>query len=61
MKRILFAPAALVLSGCLDWQAAYDQAARRDCRKIVDSSARQACLDQVERNSSDRREQRRRS
>ena len=48
MIRALSALALLGLSGCINWQAAYDNAARRDCRKEVDIDARRACLDGVE-------------
>ena len=55
MIRILVVIAALAPSGCLDWQAAYDHAARRECGQLADSDERQACLNQVQTNSSEQR------
>jgi hypothetical protein len=49
--RLLSALALLGLSGCMNWQATYDNAARSDCRERIDSAERRACLDRVEENS----------
>jgi hypothetical protein len=53
------AGAACGLAGCLDWQGTYDSAARRDCRDLLDAHDRRNCLTEVERNSSERRAERR--
>lgn len=56
----LAALGAAALGGCINWQAAYDSAARNDCREIgVDD--RSDCLDRVEWSSSDRRAEQRRT
>lgn len=55
IRYALLALACLAPAGCLNWQAAYDNAARRDCTAIVDATDRQDCLTSVERNASDRR------
>lgn len=54
---ILSLPA--ILAGCLDWQAAYDEAARDDCRALPGASDRRACLDGVAENSREKRAARR--
>jgi hypothetical protein len=51
--------AVLCLSSCINWQAAYDSAARSDCDHVISAEARQACLSQVERNASERRAEQR--
>lgn len=56
MIRITFLVAAtLTMVGCINWQTAYDSAARRDCATIVNADERQACNASVERNASDQR------
>ncbi len=60
MLRIAIAAAALLLSGCLDLQANYDNAARAQCREITNQLDRQECLARVEENSRIQREERRR-
>ena len=47
------------LSGCLNWQESYNVAARGDCIKLPDVNERQACLNAVERNASDKRKEQR--
>ena len=60
MIRLAAASIALLcLSGCINWQAAYDSAARNDCTDVVSAEDRQACLTQVERNASERRAEQR--
>ena len=44
-----------VLSGCLNWQASYDEAARSQCRTLPDASERRACLDRASDNSREQR------
>ncbi|OYW43484.1 MAG: hypothetical protein B7Z38_01365 [Rhodobacterales bacterium 12-64-8] len=51
--------ACITLCGCINWQAAYDSAARRDCNDVIAADARQECLAQVERNASERRAEQR--
>lgn len=48
--------AALAASGCINWQASYDHAARSSCLNNPDDSRRRACLQAVETNSRWRRE-----
>ena len=53
MRVIVAVPLALaLLSGCLNWQSAYDSAARNECRAQVNAEERQDCLAGVEGNSS---------
>ena len=59
MRIVLLAIATSGLAGCLDWQATYDSAARRDCRNLLDADDRRNCLTEVERNSTERRAERR--
>jgi len=59
MRAILVAGVALALSGCLNWQESYNVAARADCMKLPDVSERQACLNAVERNASEKRAEKR--
>lgn len=59
MRIVLLAIATAGLAGCLDWQATYDSAARRDCRNLLDADERRNCLTEVERNSTERRADRR--
>jgi hypothetical protein len=47
------------LTGCLNWQAAYDEAARNQCRALPDTSERQSCMDRAADNSRERRADRR--
>lgn len=54
-RLIALCAACIGLSGCINWQSAYDSAARRDCADIIAADARQECLAQVERNASERR------
>lgn len=51
--------AGLCLAGCLNWQGTYDSAARKDCREIINAEARQDCLSEVQRNSTERNAERR--
>ena len=55
IRLIVFCAACISLSGCINWQSAYDSAARRDCDDVIAADARQDCLAQVERNASERR------
>jgi hypothetical protein len=56
VTRVLATLLALcALSGCLNWQESYNVAARADCMKLPDMSDRQACLNAVERNASEKR------
>lgn len=55
MRIAQVALACIALTGCINWQAAYDSAARRDCTAIVDAGERQDCLTSVETNASERR------
>lgn len=57
MRITLIVLACLAASGCLNWQASYDDAARRDCNALIDDSARRDCLAAVEQNSSERERQ----
>ncbi len=60
MIRLAVASIALLcLSGCINWQAAYDSAARSNCDDVISAEDRQACLTQVERNASERRAEQR--
>ena len=59
LRMIAFCAACISLSGCINWQAAYDSAARRDCNDVIAADARQECLAQVERNASERRAEQR--
>ena len=49
IRLALAALAWLAASGCLNWQAAYDSAARGDCNDILEDTARRDCLAAVER------------
>ena len=49
----------VVLGGCLNWQASYDEAARRQCRALPDASERRACLDRASNNSRQQRDHQR--
>jgi hypothetical protein len=51
--------AALLLAGCLNLQAEYDNAARERCNDITNQFDRERCLDGVEENSRARRDERR--
>ena len=56
MRVIVAVPLALtLLSGCLNWQSAYDSAARKECRAQVNAEERQDCLTGVEGKSSKNR------
>ncbi len=50
-----------VAAGCVDWQAAYDHAARKDCGRILNVEERRACLTSVEANTRTRRAEQRRA
>lgn len=47
--------AASVAGGCLNWQAGYDYAARRECQANPDDVDRRACLNQVEQVARERK------
>jgi hypothetical protein len=51
--------AAAPLSGYLNFQADYDNAARAQCREVTNQHDRQACFDRVENNSRERRAEQR--
>lgn len=57
IRVALAAFACLACSGCLNWQATYDDAARRDCNALIDDSARRDCLTAVAQNSSEKERQ----
>ena len=46
---------ALTAAGCIDVQSAYDEGARSQCRSLPNVSDRQACMDNVARNSAQKR------
>jgi hypothetical protein len=48
-------PAMLALSGCIALQGAYDENARSQCRALPNIPDRQACMDNVARNSASKR------
>lgn len=54
IRVTLAALACLAASGCLNWQATYDEAARRDCNDLIEDSARRDCLAAVAQNSSEK-------
>jgi hypothetical protein len=56
---LAFAGLAASTSGCLNWQESYNVAARADCMKLPDVGERQACLNAVERNASEKRAEQR--
>jgi hypothetical protein len=43
------------LSGCLNWQATYDELARNQCRALPGASDRSACLDHAADNARQKR------
>lgn len=47
---------AMAVSGCINWQAGYDNAARTECQSDPDDGARRACLDRVDANARAQRE-----
>jgi hypothetical protein len=47
MKRLAVLLLPVLVSGCLNWQGAYDAAARAECQRLVDAAERQACLNRV--------------
>ena len=51
--------ALLCLAGCIDWQATYDNIARRECDDVISAEDRQACIAKAERNASERRAEQR--
>lgn len=51
--------ACVTLSGCLDWQGSYSAAARDECREIISTDERLACLRNVAENDTARRAERR--
>lgn len=57
IRFTLAALACLASSGCLNWQATYDEAARRDCNTMIEDSARRDCLAAVAQNSSEKERQ----
>ncbi|MEZ6029845.1 MAG: hypothetical protein R3C46_08840 [Hyphomonadaceae bacterium] len=59
IRIVMLASAFACCSGCFSWQETYDSAARSDCRDIVNPEERQDCLTHVERNSAERRADRR--
>jgi hypothetical protein len=59
MRSALLGLLALALSSCINWQAGYDEAARRECRSEIDNGERRACLDRTEENASRQRAERR--
>ncbi len=59
LRPALLLPVAVALSGCVNWQGAYDSAARAECRDIIDQDDRRACFDRVDENASQRRAERR--
>ncbi len=59
MRILLAALAPLLVAGCVSVQSAYDSAARRDCKSVVNAEDRQACLSGVERNAAEKRAARR--
>lgn len=48
-----------LLTGCLDWQGSYSAAARKECREIINTEERLACLRRVAANETARRVERR--
>lgn len=54
IRTALAAFACLASSGCFNWQASYDEAARRDCNALINDSARRDCLAAVAQNSSEK-------
>lgn len=54
LRPALLLPIAAALSGCINWQGAYDSAARAECRDIFDQDNRRACFDRVDENASQR-------
>lgn len=59
MIRVSLLLAATLLSGCLNLQAGYDNAARAQCRGVDNQGDRQACLNKVDDNSRERRAEQR--
>lgn len=57
IRLTLAAFACLAASGCLNWQAAYDSAARGDCNDLIEDSARRDCLAAVDHNTSEKERQ----
>ena len=58
MIRFTFAAlTCLAMSGCLNWQATYDDAARRDCNGLIEDNARRDCLAAVAQNASEKERQ----
>ncbi len=57
MRIAIVGLACLAASGCLNWQATYDEAARRDCNDLIEDSARRDCLAAVAQNSSEKERQ----
>jgi len=51
--------ALLCLAGCINWQATYDNIARRECDDVISAEDRQACIAKAERNASERRAEQR--
>lgn len=61
LHAALLLPAAMALSGCINWQGTYDSAARAECRDVIDQDDRRACFDRVDENASQRRAEKRSS
>lgn len=57
MRIAIVGLACLASSGRLNWQATYDEAARRDCNAMIEDSARRDCLAAVAQNSSEKERQ----
>lgn len=54
--RIALALLALTgLSGCINMQAAYDNAAWQECMRNPNDSGRRACVDRVQENGREKR------
>jgi hypothetical protein len=58
MKALVFL-APLVLSGCLAWQAGYDNYARKQCAENPNDADLRACLDRANENAREQRERQR--
>lgn len=54
MRIIPIVLAALLPGGCASLQQGYDDAARRECRQLLDPAQIDACLARVAQNSSER-------
>lgn len=62
MRALAVAVSSTMLSaGCIDLQGSYTASARKECREIINSDERRACLNRVEENDYARRAERRRT